>query len=92
MNLACETFNNKVPEEFTNTAHPNYIRMDDGLSQLSVMSKQSWIDFKKEFVALKERLFALKNQFDHQVDHVKDMPNSLNHKLVKLQIPLDIEK
>jgi hypothetical protein len=85
MALACETFNNKVPEEFTNTAHPNYIRMDDdSFSQLSVMSKQSWMAFKKEFVALKERLFALKNQFEYQVDQVKDVANSLNHKLVKL--------
>jgi len=56
---AVQTFNNCVPEEFTNAHHKNHVVVKGELSQLNVMTKAAWGAFKDEVNKIRHEIARL---------------------------------
>lgn len=56
---AVKTFNNCIPEEFTNASHKNFVSVQGSLSPLSVMTKAVWLGYKDEVKKIRQEIASL---------------------------------
>ncbi len=59
--LILEKLNNLVPVEFTDPAHPHYVKPlpTEDVKALKVISKQQWLDYKKDLQEIKAQMTTL---------------------------------